>query len=73
MLLSSVSATQDELSQSGWSGELVFTEYVPVLTSGNEKTEDNSSSAKNTGSAAPAKTVAGTIFQQMCQRAGIVL
>ena len=73
MLLSSVSATQDELSQSGWSGELVFTEYVPVLTSGNEKTEDNSSSAKNTGSAAPAKTVTGTIFQQMCHRAGIVL
>ncbi len=59
MLLSSVSVTQDEEHPDGWSGELTFTEYIPVVVLQETKTEDNSSTVKNTGSTAPPKTVSG--------------
>ncbi|MEE3403766.1 MAG: hypothetical protein VZR73_06760 [Acutalibacteraceae bacterium] len=72
MLLSGLTARQDEASQSGWAGELSFTEYVPQTTS-SDKTNDNSSTAVNTGSSSPPKKIAGTPFQQMCERAGVTL
>ena len=59
MLLTSVSATQDEEHPDGWSGEITFTEYIPVALLSETKTDDNSSKAKNTGSAAPANKVSG--------------
>ncbi len=59
MLLSAVSVTQDEEHPDGWTGDLTFTEYIPVAALSETKTENNSSTAKNTGSAAPAKTVSG--------------
>ena len=59
MLLSGISVTQDEEHPDGWSGDITFTEYIPLVALSDAKTDDNSSAAKNTGSAAPAKTVSG--------------
>ncbi len=59
MLLSSISATQDETNMDGWSGDITFTEYIPLAILGEAKTDDNASTAKNTGSAAPANKVSG--------------
>ena len=60
MLLSGISVTQDEEHPDGWSGDLTFTEYIPLVILQETKTENNSSTVKNTGSTAPAKTVSGT-------------
>ena len=78
MLLSAIAATQDETSQSGWSGDLTFTECASVSSVASDssalvKTDTNSSYAAHTGSAGPAKTVSGSPFQQLCNRAGIAL
>ena len=59
MLLSGVTATQNETSPDGWSGEIAFTECL--ASQAEAKTDDNASSATNTGSAAPAKTVSGDV------------
>ena len=59
MLLSAVSATWDEEHPDGWTGEQTFTEYIPIVALQDAKAEDNSSSARNTGSAAPAPAVSG--------------
>ena len=59
MLLTAVSVTQDEEHPDGWSGDITFTEYIPLVALADKKTDDNSSAAKNTGSAAPGKTVSG--------------
>ncbi len=59
MLLTSVSVTQDEEHPDGWAGELAFTEYIPIVETEETKAEDNSSTARNTGSTAPANTVSG--------------
>ena len=59
MLLSAVSVTQDEEHPDGWSGDITFTEYIPVAILQDTKTDNNSSTAKNTGSTAPPNTVSG--------------
>ena len=71
MLLTEITATQDEDNQDGWSGSLSFMEYVPVTeeNAAEAKANDNSSVRKNTGSAGT-KKVTGTVFQQLLQRAG---
>ncbi len=61
MLLSSVTATQDETSPDGWSGDLTFTECLSVYAQSEVKTDDNASAAKNVGSAAPPKAVSGVV------------
>ncbi len=61
MLLSSVTATQDETSPDGWSGELTFTECLSVNARSEVKTTDNASTAKNVGSAAPPKAASGVV------------
>ena len=61
MLLSSVTATQDETSPDGWSGELTFTECLSVSAEKTTKTDDNASKATNTGSAAPPNKVTGEV------------
>ena len=53
MLLSEISATHNAENPDGWSGELTFTEYIPMAVLGEEKADDNASTPKNTGSAAP--------------------
>ncbi len=70
MLLTEITATQDEDNQFGWSGTLAFMEYTPVTEENAEsvKTNDNSSVRKNTGSAGK---IAITPLQQMLARAGI--
>ena len=50
MLLTEITATQDEENQDGWSGELVFMEYIPVSSGNtNNKENNNSSTRRNTG------------------------
>ena len=70
MLLTEISATQDEENQYGWQGSLSFTEYVPAAEASAEKTADNSSVRTNTGSGT-ARKLTGSPFQQLLQRAGI--
>ena len=70
MLLTEISATQDEENQYGWQGSLSFTEYVPAAEASAEKTADNSSVRTNTGSGT-ARKLTGSPFQQLLQRAGV--
>ncbi len=49
MLLTEITATQDEENQCGWSGSLTFTQYVPSDGENAVKTNDNSSTRENTG------------------------
>ena len=53
MLLSDISATHNTENPDGWSGELTFTEYIPMAVLGEKKADDNASTPRNTGSAAP--------------------
>ena len=72
MLLTEITATQDGENQCGWTGALVFVEYVSGAGDGAAvKTNTNSSVRTNTGSAGAAKKITGTAFQQLLQRAGI--
>ena len=73
MLLTEITATQDEENQEGWSGELVFLEYFPASAgnNGDMKTNTNSSVRKNTGTAGNLKKVTGTALTQLLQRAGV--
>ena len=67
MLLSEITATQDEENQDGWSGELVFMEYIPVSSGkSNSKTNNNSSTRRNTGSTGTKKVL--TPFQQLLKK-----
>ena len=71
MLLTEISAKQDEDNQDGWSGSLTFVEYVPEKKKKKKKKEkNNSSTKKNTGSSG-SKKVTGSAFQQLLQRAGV--
>ena len=68
MLLTEISAVQDEENQYGWSGELVFMEYIPEKDGKSEtvKTNNNSSVRKNTGSTGTKKVLSP--FQQMLSK-----
>ena len=72
MLLTEITATQDEENQYGWTGSLTFMEYIPVTEANAEevKTNNNSSVRSNTGSGS-AKKITGTAFQQLLLRSGI--
>ena len=71
MLLSEFTATEDETSQSGWQGTLVFTQYVPVDAKTTAKIFDNSSTATHTGSAGPVVVIVGSELENLLLRAGI--
>jgi hypothetical protein len=73
MLLTEITATQDEENQYGWSGELAFMEYIPVTEENAQavKENNNSSVRKNTGSTGSSKKLTGTPFEQLLQRAGL--
>ena len=68
MLLTEITAVQDEENQYGWSGELVFMEYIPEKDgqSDTTKTNNNSSVRRNTGSTGTKKVL--TPFQQMLNK-----
>ena len=72
MLLTEITATQDEDNQYGWSGTLAFMEYIPVTeaTAEEVKTNSNSSVRTNTGSSGAGK-ISGSPLQQLLSRAGI--
>lgn len=71
MLLSEISAAHNPENPDGWSGEITFTEYIPMAVLEENKEDDNASSPKNTGSAAPPKAAAGTaVFESAAQAAG---
>ena len=74
MLLTEITATQDEENQEGWSGELVFLEYLQAAgeSNGDEKTNTNSSVRKNTGTAGNLKKVTGTALTQLLQRTKVI-
>ena len=68
MLLSEISATHSAETPDGWSGDISFTEYIPTAVLGESKENDNASTPKNTGSAAPPKTVtAEAVFDNTVQ------
>ena len=68
MLLTEITATQDGENQDGWSGELVFMEYIPVSSgNSNNKTDNNSSTRRNTGNTGTKKVL--TPFQQLLSQA----
>ena len=69
MLLSEFTATEDESSQSGWQGTLTFTQYQSSAAV--QKTNDNSSAAKHTGSTGQIQSVTGDALKQMLARAGV--
>ena len=67
MLLTEITASQDEENQDGWSGTLVFMEYIPVTeeNAADAKANDNSSTRKNTGSAGTKKVLGSTLISIM--------
>lgn len=73
MLLSEITATQDDENQIGWKGTLVFVEYIPQSSNApaKKKTNNNSSSRTNNGSSNGGTQIPNTPFLQMLQRAGI--
>ena len=70
MLLTEITATQDGENQFGWSGSLVFMEYIPVTEENAEdvKANNNSSVRTNTGNAGK---LSGSTLVRLLQRAGI--
>ena len=75
MLLTEITAIQDEENQEGWSGELAFTEYLPMTagSAGETKENTNSSVRTNTGTAGSVKKVSGSALRQLLQRAGVII
>ena len=58
MMLTEITATQDEENQFGWSGELVFMEYIETAAGTDDsKEKTNSSVRRNTGNAGTKKKV----------------
>ena len=74
MLLTEITAVQDEENQCGWSGTLAFMEYLPVTeeNGSDAKANSNSSVRKNTGNTGSTVKKTGTPFKQLLQCAGII-
>ena len=72
MLLTEITATQDEENQYGWTGRLAMTEYIPVTEGTGEtvKTNSNSSVRTNIGSAA-AQILTQSRYTELLRRSGI--
>ena len=69
MLLSEFTATEDETSQSGWTGTLTFTRSVTAA--GETKMNDNSSAATHTGSCGMVQTVSDEEFRRILDKEGL--
>jgi hypothetical protein len=85
MFIAEITATQDEMNQYGWAGDIVFMQYIPKSeqyysgsasgtavssTTSTRKTQNNSSTKKNTGTKA-AVTSATAGVTAVLSRAGI--
>ena len=85
MFIAEITATQDEMNQYGWAGDIVFMQYIPKSeqyysgaasgtavssTTSTRKTQNNSSTKKNTGTKA-AVTSATAGVTAVLNRAGI--
>ena len=85
MFISEITATQDEMNQYGWAGDIVFMQYIPKSeqyysssssgtavssTSSTRKSCNNSSTKKNTSTKAAASVSAGAV-PAILERAGI--
>ena len=71
MLLSEIIARQDGENQYGWSGSLVFTEYIRSSGSSGSKEADNSSTRSHTGSAGSVTLLEEDALLRILQLAGI--
>ena len=71
MLLTEITANQNDENLDGWSGTIEFTEYIPSEegSENNTRTNNNSSSRTNTGSAG-ATAVAGSVLLTLLQGSG---
>ena len=69
MLLSGLSVTEDEKNKFGWQGTLTFTQYA--ASAAVQKTNDNSSAARHTGSSGQVQSVTGDALARMLVRAGV--
>ena len=57
MMLTEITATQDEENQFGWTGELAFMEYIESTGEDDSKEKTNSSVRRNTGNTGAKKKV----------------
>ena len=71
MLLTEIIAREDDENQFGWSGTLVFTEYLAAEELFTGKANDNSSTRTNTGTSFPARTISYYELRQIMTRAGV--
>ena len=70
MLLTEITATQDGENQDGWSGELVFMEYIPVTEENAEAVKENSNSSVRTNTGSAGK-LTGSSLALLLQRSGV--
>ena len=86
MFISEITATQDEINQYGWAGDVVFTQYIPrseqyyseevaisttaTTTTSTRRTTNNSSTKKNTGAKAAATSATAGAISAITKLAG---
>ena len=86
MFISEITATQDEINQYGWAGDVVFTQYIPrseqyyseevaisttaTTTTSTRRTTNNSSTKKNTGTKAAATSATAGAISAITKLAG---
>ena len=86
MFIAEITATQDEMNQYGWAGDIVFMQYIPKSeqyysgsssgspvssTTSTRKTSNNSSTKKNTGTKAATTSATASAVSAILGRAGI--
>ena len=86
MFIAEITATQDEINQYGWAGDVVFTQYIPrseqyyseevaisttaTTTTSTRRTTNNSSTKKNTGTKAAATSATAGAISAITKLAG---
>ena len=86
MFIAEITATQDEMNQYGWAGDVVFTQYIPrseqyyseevaisttaTTTTSTRRTTNNSSTKKNTGTKAAATSATAGAISAITKLAG---
>lgn len=85
MFMAEITATEDQVNQYGWAGDIVFLQYIPKSeqyyksdtdseyssTTSTRRTQNNSSTAANTGTKAGNSSVSGAAFSTLLTIAGI--
>ena len=65
MMLTEITATQDEENQFGWTGELAFMEYIESTGEDDSKEKTNASVRRNTGNTGAKKVVVNGGYQSI--------